>query len=408
MKKTLYVLLLVLSMITLAGCQDVIADDPTPEIKDSFSVELIDLDGTKLIDQSIEFDEASTKTTLELIETKIEVDYQTFDFGVMINGVGGHYPKEYGTSYNYFYQIQVDGMPSEVGIGDINYKKDMTISFVEVSTLSALDQNVDDFIYSFINDHLSSYLSNDGSDYMVAAAVEQLIRSGYTTIALSDYYTYNNLLLGEVNVANSTLTDLTVAELLKIGTFRSIEGVDLNTYKTHLLTLDETSPYALTSYLEALYFTGEQDIDAAKLLIGQIPSDPDLAGMSLLALSSYGELEGFDTYLSSTLDYIKTTLTSTGVSSWGTSNAASTAAIILGLVAQGINPQDEAYQTNEVGLIEALMLYALDDGFKYSMDATEIDDAFSTPQAFSALVAYKLSRDVWGFPKTNILDLNQA
>ncbi len=56
-----------------------------------------------------------------------------------------------------------------------------------------------------------------------------------------------------------------------------------------------------------------------------------------------------------------------GVVSWDNANAASTATVILGLIAQGINPEDEAYQTNGVGLVEALMSYELDGAFKWAL-----------------------------------------
>ena len=107
------------------------------------------------------------KTTLELIEDNLKIDYQVFDFGVMVNGIEGHYPKEYGASYNYFYEIQVDGIKTTSGISDVAYKDDMVLSFVETSTLSKFDQSVDDFIYSFIENNLTAYLSDDYVDYIV-------------------------------------------------------------------------------------------------------------------------------------------------------------------------------------------------------------------------------------------------
>jgi hypothetical protein len=62
--------------------------------------------------------------------------------------------------------------------------------------------------------------------------------------------------------------------------------------------------------------------------------------------------------------------------------------------------------TDGVGLVEALMLYADGYNFKWQLASIEADLAFSTPQAFSALVAYKLSRVTWGFGSTNIFDFS--
>jgi hypothetical protein len=128
--------------------------------------------------------------------------------------------------------------------------------------------------------------------------------------------------------------------------------------------------------------------------------------MSYSALYGYETLEGFDTYLSDAYTYLSDALSEDGIISWGNANAASTATIILGLVAQGIDPEDEAYQTNGVGLIEALMAYEADGSFKWKLTDENPDLMFSTPQAFSALVAYKLSRDIWGFPATHLFDLD--
>ena len=338
----------------------------------------------------------------ELIESEIIMDYSVYDFGTMINGIAGHYPKEYGASFNYFYQIQVDGIASDVGISDIDYEKDMVISFVETSTLSEFDQRVDDFIYTFINDELETYLNDDGVDYMVTASLKQLVDNNYILLNFDEYYTFSNL------SSVDELDLLSTGELLKIGIPYFIENGSLDTYKNTVLDQTIDNPYAAIAYLEALYLTSTKDEQAANSLMTQVVDKQDFAGMSLLALSPYSDLNDFAAYLESTTNYIKTNLTPTGVQSWGASNSSSTSTVILGLVAQGVNPQDVAYQVDGIGLVEALMLYQVGNGFKWKLSDENIDDMFSTPQAFAALVAYKLSRDVWGFPSTNIFDLNQA
>ena len=55
MKKTLYLLLLVFSLIALAGCQDEM------DQKYSFTLELTNLTGEKLVNKEIEFKEGSEK-----------------------------------------------------------------------------------------------------------------------------------------------------------------------------------------------------------------------------------------------------------------------------------------------------------------------------------------------------------
>ena len=158
----------------------------------------------------------------------------------------------------------------------------------------------------------------------------------------------------------------------------------------------------LITYLQAYHLNDQTNQNLATTLMDETFVDPDFVGLALLALDKYSELESFDTYLDSALTYIKSSMTSTGITSWGSANASSTAAIILGLVAQGINPQDEDYQVDGLGLVDMLMLYETNGVFKWTLDSTEVDLMFSTPQAFAALVAYKLARDVYGFNATNI------
>ncbi len=391
MKKTLLLLLVVFVFVTLAGCQE----------KESFTLKLLDLDGEVLVDESIYFEEDDQRGILELIEASVDIDYDTFDFGVMVNGIEGYYPKEYGASYNYYYQILVDGVASDVGISEIDYTKDMVLSFVEISSLLTFDQMIDDLIYDFIDNNLDNYLSDEFVDYMVLSSLNQLVNKGYIDLDFNDYYTYDNL-----DLKDEVMDDMTLGDLLKAGPVYKLESMNLDSYKTKLSELDISNPYAATSYLEALYIAGDMDHDIASDLMDEVVNDPDFAGMALMALAPYSELEGFDDYLDSVETYLATSLTSTGIESWGGADFASTATVILGLVANGINPESEAYMTDGVGLVEALMLYVDGYNFKWQLESEEADLAFSTPQAFAALVAYKLSRDVWGFAPTNIFNFS--
>ena len=121
--------------------------------------------------------------------------------------------------------------------------------------------------------------------------------------------------------------------------------------------------------------------------------DADYAAMALTAVSSVRESENGTQIINAMVTYIKDSMSKDGVVSWGNANASSTAAVILGLLAIGEDPRSEAYTVDGVDLMEALMLYQGDAGFKYLQADTNDDLAFSTPQAFAALVAYKIVRD---------------
>ncbi len=76
----------------------------------------------------------------------------------------------------------------------------------------------------------------------------------------------------------------------------------------------------------------------------------------------------------------------------GTENASSISQIILGLIANGIDPTGIDYTKGTNNLISRLLEFGTETGsFDYVMgDELTEDLAFSTPQAFLALVAYQV------------------
>lgn len=387
-----------------AGNESNITVQVVVQIRNSniFYVELKNLSGDILLYEAIPYDPENLKPTVELIDDVIELDYTVYDFGTMINGVGGFYPMEYGASYNYYYEIQIDNIPSATGIDHIVYNENTVIQFVETTYMSELDQDVDRLIYEFVDNHLNDYINSQAVDYNVLSALYHLIDKGYVQIDLDDYYTYD-----ELQVTKDDIEDLSISELYKLGIYMSVEGMDLTEYFNHLKKRIASNAYELTTFLRGYHLYDEaKNLNLASILLDGTLLDPDYLGMALLALYRSDELEGFDQYIDDTLAYINSQTTATGVLSWGSANSSTTAMVVLGLVAHGFNPQDEDFLVDGVGLIDMLMLYETDGMFKWLLDDVEADPNFSTPQVFSALVAYKLSRDIYGFPATNIYIFN--
>ena len=115
--------------------------------------------------------------------------------------------------------------------------------------------------------------------------------------------------------------------------------------------------------------------------------DADYAGYALIA-SSGKTLDRAPLYT-----LINDNLTETGVNFYGSANSAATASVILGLIADGKNPISEEYTTNGVNLVDALLGFEVDGAFKNTFEESEVDLGFSTPQAFSAIVSYKLFKE---------------
>ncbi len=397
MKKTKILLFLVLLVFTLAGCQD---ENELPGDLPQFTFQLVNSESVLLVDKDISFDPEVEKTTVEWIEAVVPLDYDVYDIGVLVNGIDGHYPKEYGASYNYFYSLYVDGEESWTGLGDVVLTDGLEIKFVETSTLSEFDQTVDQFIYDFIaSDALDSYINAEQMNYLVLAAIHQLNTRNYLELDLTPYYLYDDLAL-----TTKPLAEQTIGELIRFGVYTGVEGLDLTSYQTHLLALDlPSNPYSLSTYLEALTLSGKQNEAAAQTLIETTINDSDLLGMILSATYGYNNLDDF---LDDAKTYIQANSGVSGMKFMNSYSSESTATIIMGLIAHGLNPEDETFQTDGIGLIEALMTFKEGNGFKSRLTDENADFNFATPQAFAALVQYKIARDIWGFPPTHLFAFN--
>lgn len=393
MKKLLLVVVLLLSLIAIAGCT-------TEDEKDAFIFELINLQGDLLLSETIPFDSNATTDLIELIDEVIELDYTVFEFGTFINGIGGNYPTEYGITYNYYYSLYVNGVSSMVGLDQIHVVNGTKISFIEVTVLDETDLLVDELIMKFIEEYADTYLTSTLMDHHVAAAIAQLHSKGYDVPALSNWVPDPSTLFSVSTISNA----------MKTAILETVYSRTISTTKTALEAFVPQNHYEAISVLTGLSLV-QTETTRIQSLIQQITAtnptymDSDYVGMALMALSPYHDLAAVISAKTSYLSYIVNNITETGVSAWGNPNASSTASVILGLVAHGINPRHETYQKNDVDLIEALLLYADEGAFKWTLDSETLDLQFSTPQAFAALVAYKIYRDVYGNPPFNLFDL---
>jgi hypothetical protein len=392
MKKIWLVVVLLFGFITLAGCT-------TDDESDSFILEVINLEGDVLLLESIPFESGSNLDIIALIDEFVGLDYTEFSLGTFINGIGNNYPTEYGVTYNYYYSLFVNGVSSTVGLDQVVVSDGTKISFIEVTLLDEVDLEVDRLIQTFINTYADTYISSTQMEFHVAAAFHQLHRKGYDVPALSAW----------VNDLTPLLSRDTIQNTMRTAIYESLFQRDKQTTKTTLEGYSPTNHYEAMSVLTGLSIVGGSNTQIQSLISQIIASNPtymdsDYAGMALLALASYREQAILEQAIEGYLDFILLNLTSTGITAWGSPNSSSTAAVVLGLVAHGIHPRSEAYQTAGVDLIEALLLYSHDGAFKWTIDAETADLQFSTPQVFAALVAYKLYRDVYGNPPFSLFD----
>jgi len=409
MKKALSVLFVLLVIFTLAGCQGIVPTDETvltetpSEVIESPTIienpiifELFALDQSLLLSKVISYPVDTELSVFEVIVNHIDMDYTMSQWGAFINGIMGHYPKEFGSSYNYMFTLYVNDVISNVGISEITYTEGLKITFKEEfsSWLDQTDYLVDQIIYRFIDERLTEYINDDFIDYHVLSALYLLKTKGYISIDLKSLVN-DPALIDQNNVVKSAF-------------IQSIFNLDTTSTKNDLEATTITGPWQAVNILTALSLLNGSETVIHGLIdtVAQTFDfmDPDYVGMAMLALAKHKTHQKTIDILPVFESFIISNLTEQGISSWGSANASSTATVIIGLIAQGYHPRSEVFSVNGTDLIEALLLYYSDGAFKWQASSESLDLIFSTPQAFAALVVYKLSRDVWGNPPVDLFD----
>ncbi len=364
----------------------------------------------------VEFSQDTKKNVAELIiaDEETELHYSTSQWGTFVKGINEFFPTEAGVTFNYWFSLYVDGVFSNVGIDLVEVVPGMGISFVETTSLDEIDVTVDRLINEFIENHAATFLNNTTVDHYVLAAMSQLITHGYDVPSLDTFIT---------NATTRNFDRATIGGSLKTAIFEAAFSLNIVMTRTALEGFSTTSGWGAIPLLQGLTIT-QGDLLQVESLIAMLTTlnsedgnGPDYFGMLLTALAPHSNIDGLGeaeqaSYLAMITELqreIKLTLTADGVESWGSANASSTAMVIIGLVGHGIDPRGEDFTVDGYDLIEALLKYEANYGaFRWKLTDADADMLFSTPQAFSALVAYKLYRDTWGTPPFDLFDFNGA
>jgi len=392
MKRFGILVLFFLSLVLFAGCR-------TTEGKLVF-VEVIALDGDVLLSEEITFEDDGI-SLLDLIDEAIDLDYQMSEYGAFISGIGGFYPREHGITWNYWFSLYVDDEMSMTGLDQVELRDGIKISFIESTMLDEVDLWVDDMIIAFIDAHLEDYLNETSFEINVGLAYHHLSQFNPT------YAPMNELLSTPFRPSAETLSGIYQNIILD-----RIYSENLDTHKALIEAENADNVYSAITQLIGLMMTSSTSnkIDSlVSTLTSTTPEymDADYAGMLLQALSfeAIENQTGVAIKIEDMLTYIASNISDEGMVAYGNANASSTAQVILGFVSQGLNPRGEAYTIEGVDLIEALKTFQIDEAFKYTLANNDADLAFSTPQAFAALVMYKIYRDSFSNPAVSLYHL---
>jgi hypothetical protein len=394
MKKMMVLLFMILTLLIISACEPV----------QSITVEVINLNEEVLFTKRLRLDLENETTLLSFLNENIDLDYTEFSFGVFVNGIEGHYPTEYQVTYNYYFGLYVNNEASTVGISEIEIIEGMTVSFIEQTMLDETDLKVDQIIYQFLDTYLDTYITNEDIHAHVFAATWQLSYHNYQVPEGYD-------LTASTSSTVESIGRETLGQLLKTVLFEVAFKQDLEVSTNQLLSFEIQNHYEALTVLtlqSLLNFSSEDMQSTISFLTTSTPDymDSDYAGMVLLALSNHIDLEGVEPFINDMILYIKDQQSENGITAWGSANSASTAVVILGLLAQNIDPRSEAFTVQDVDLIEALLTYEVNNAFKWIRTQDTIDLAFSTPQAFAALVAYKIYRDTFVKTAFDLFNLN--
>ncbi len=169
----------------------------------------------------------------------------------------------------------------------------------------------------------------------------------------------------------------------------------LNGWIFALITLDsmdyqipDTALYTREEVISELL--AAQTEDGGFGLSGGSP-DVDITAMTLQALAPYCETnENVRLAADKALNWLSARQTENGdFSSWGSTNAESTAQTVIALCSLGIDPQtDERFCKNGISVMDGLLRYQTDCGmFRHTIDGEE--DMMATEQAVLALIAFQ-------------------
>ena len=270
----------------------------------------------------------------------------------------------------------------------------MSSSSVEPTLLDRVDATIDAFV-----EHYGTYYLQPGTyDYQVVAAMKDLdVLSEYSadTAALSTH------------ILASDTSSLTLGQWYKsIVTLQSLD-VDVSTFvDAHLDTLlagstsigQYSSPTTLwiTTLLNNETYASYQQAALNDLTQTNTPrlNDMDWGASIALSLFPHREEPAVSTVLEEYFTWLPTVQEEDGAFiesyAWSVANAAIIANVLLTLVAYDMDPCAAPFTTGNQSMVEKLLSYSNSDGsFQYAFGDEDPDLAFTTPLAFTALVAYQ-------------------
>lgn len=263
--------------------------------------------------------------------------------------------------------------------------------------LSMLDSTVDQVVYKFIRNHASQYFTKmPVLDQYVVSAIKLLERNGYDVslasfishLKVEDYYRLKVYDPNSSGYVKTLLQD--IINMINFGIDPTNTINRLKNVYGKLTTIQNN--YVLLA-LGLVNVSADKVMDLLNVVVTSSTNNPapDIAASALIALANYRDYDKYALLVNRYSDHLYTKFSASGIDHNG-ANCVSTASAIIALIANGLNPASDYWTSGGSTLISSLLQYENNGEFSWSIDG-EIDTAFSTPQGFGALVAYKVYRD---------------
>ncbi len=356
-----------------------------------FTVGTIDLQGNETT-VTIGYNSEETVALKDVIVGLLNADVQDSAYGSYIANVNNM-----TVPYGSYIAISENGEMAMVGLDDLVIDDGDVFTF-EVMWWDTTQQAVYEAIQLFIENQLDTFLSTTYIDYNVLVGCQTFC---VDYLSESDIETYLGTLT--LSTTQDYFKAITIAKYLSDDTL-------LNTYLNAFETVVSTGAYGQTALGLIAYDAVSTTIDYSTYVSDALsyyttssPYDEglDAGGLGLVALSNYTAEPGVQDLIDAYVTWIEESqLTTGGVKTrdmvWGdvtypgVENAASISQVIMALVANGIDPAGDDFTVDGHNLVTRLIEFQLEDGsFDWDLtDEVTNDLAFSTPQAFLALVTY--------------------
>ena len=288
------------------------------------------------------------------------------------------------------------------------------------SKITEVFENCGDYIYETVTDPICGSTGGDWAMYGLAEAgypmsdayiakyqknVEEAVSNVSGNLSKRKYTDYSRLIVAYAALGLDP-TDIAGYNMVeKLADFDSVVWQGVNGPIWALRALD-AGRYEIPAVKDIKNLTtrqklidcilGEQLDDGGWDLSGQ-QSDPDLTGMAMTALAPYRSQKKVKTALDKAVKWLSEMQNSDGTfSTWGSRTAESSAQVICGLTAVGINPNtDSRFKKNGKSVIDGLFSFYDEKtgGFRHvniaSAGYQPVVDQMATEQAYYALAAYR-------------------